>query len=156
MAEKKPPEGGLMWFHHHTFNDKGLFMNSAILLLQLISPNPQLIPDAAEQYQSPAQVQVTESPISLADFAMQTLSCYHQSARFRGVNLLSRQWSQQYKYGAEQAIVFKIYFEGMSGAPYQMVVAGMRNGSKVRTAVIGENTVIAYNRYCELERWTET
>lgn len=131
-------------------------MDAAILLLQLISQNPELIPDAADQYNSPGQVQVAEIPKSLADFAMQTLSCYHKTARFRGVDLLGRQWSQQYKYGAEKAIVFKIYFDGMSGAQYQMIVAGMKNGSSVRTAVIGENTVIQYNRHCALEQWTET
>lgn len=131
-------------------------MEAAVLLLQLISQNPQLIPDAAEQYHSPGQVQVTELNRSLADFAMQSLTCYHKTARFRGVDLLGRQWSQQYKYGAEQAIVFRVYFEGMSGTPYQMIVAGMKSGSSVRTAVIGENTVIPYNRHCALEQWTAT
>ncbi|WP_120809814.1 hypothetical protein [Vogesella indigofera] len=131
-------------------------MDAAILLLQLISQNPQLIPDAAEQYRSPGQVQVAELNGSLADFAMQSLTCYHKTARFRGVDLLGHQWNQQYKYGAEQSIIFRVYFEGMSGTPYQMIVAGMKSGSRVRTAVIRENTVIPYNRHCELEQWTAT
>lgn len=156
LAEKKPPEGGLMWFHRHTFNDKDFFMNTAALILQLALQSPQLVTDAVDQLTAPGQVQTAELNRSLADFAMQTLSCYHQSARFRGVDLIGRQWSQQYKYGAQHAIVLRIHFEGMSGMPYQMIVAGMANGSSARTAVIRENTVISYNRHCQLERWTET
>lgn len=145
-----------MWFHRYTFNDKDPLMNAAILLWQLLSQEPQIIHGAVEQYQSPGQIQASALSNSMADFAMQTLQCYHKSARFRGVDLLARHWRQQDKYGADNSVVIRIRFEGLSGAPYQMTVAGMAKGSSARTAVIGEDTLVPYNKHCPLEQWTDT
>ena len=45
-------------------------------------------------------------------------------------------------------------FSGITTAQYQMLVAVMVKGNSVRTAVIQENTVVPYNKKCELEEWS--
>jgi hypothetical protein len=92
---------------------------------------------------------------SVADFAMQTLACYHKSARFRGVSILGAPWRGQGMFAAEQSVVLRIDFTRMSGTPYQMVVAAMMRQQSYRTFVIHENALVPYNRRCALETWTE-
>ena len=124
------------------------------MILAFALQNPQATTAAIQGYNTPKQVDVARLEQSVADLAMQALSCYHKSARFRGVDILETSWSEQYKYGADSAIVIRINFTGITGTPYKMVVAAMAKEKSYRTYVIGENTVIKYNKQCSLEYWT--
>jgi hypothetical protein len=116
--------------------------------------NPQATASAIENYNTPGQVQVAKLQESVADFAMQTLACYHKSARFRGVEVLGAPWRDQYKFGAEQSMVMRIDMAGLTGTGYQMIIAAMAKGRNYRTFVLQENTLIPYNKHCALESWT--
>ena len=125
------------------------------MILALALKNPQASAEAIKKYNEPGQVDVQQLRSSLADFAMQTLSCYHKSARFRGVSVLGAPWRQQAMYGASESVVMRISFMGLSGTHYQMVVAAMAKDQAYRTFVIQENSLVPYNRHCPLENWAK-
>lgn len=129
-------------------------MDPVSMILALALKNPQAATAAIDNYNAPGQVNVAKLDESVADFSMQTLNCYHKSARFRGVDILSSPWREQYKYGADGSVVIRISFMGASGKGYQMDVAAMAKGRSYRTFVLGENTLIPYNKKCSLEYWT--
>lgn len=115
-------------------------------------PNMQ---NMAHKLYEPGSINAAQMQESLADASMGILQCYHKTARFRKVDLLATNWNRQNQYGAEQSDIIKIYFEGKSGLPYEMIVALMRKENSIRAAVIDENTMIMnrYNKDCALERW---
>ena len=115
--------------------------------------NPNMVTDGVNKYNQPGSINAAQMQESLADASMGVLQCYHKTGRFRGVDTLSSHWNRQDQYGAEQSEIIKIYFNGVSGLPYQMIVAVMKKKNSVRTFVIDENTTIPYNKRCELEHW---
>lgn len=129
-------------------------MDPITLILTLALKNPQLTNDAINAYNQPGQVDASQLQSSVADFAMETLACYHKTARFRDVDIVQAPWSGQSKFGADNSVVLRITLAGMSGQPYQMLVAAMAKENSYRTFVIQENTLIPYNKNCTLERWT--
>lgn len=130
-------------------------MDPISMIFSFALNNPQAAADMADAYRQPGQVDVQQLQSSVADFAMQTLNCYHKSARFRGVTVLGAPWRGHAMFGAQGSVVLRISFSGLSGTPYQMVVAAMAQERAVRTHVLQENTVIPYNRHCPLEQWTD-
>lgn len=86
---------------------------------------------------------------------MQALSCYHKSARFRGVSILGAPWRQQATFGAQNSVDMRINFLGVSGTQYQMVIAAMSRDQAYRTFVIQKNSLVPYNRHCALDSWTD-
>ena len=128
-------------------------MDPVVMILSFALKNPQFA-ERAKDIVEPGQVDVAKLNASAADFAMQTLNCYHHSARFRGVDIIESPWPGDKKYGADASVVMRIHLMGVSGTAYQMIVAAMAKGHSYRTFVIDENTMISYNRKCPLEYWT--
>lgn len=126
------------------------------MILAFALKNPQATVGTVNNYNTPGEINGALLEGSAADFAMQTLNCYHKSARFRGVDILGAPWREQAKYGAEGSVVMRIRFSGMTGTVYQMVVAAMAKGHSYRTFVINETSMIPYNKRCALEYWTAT
>jgi hypothetical protein len=87
------------------------------------------------------------------DLSQGILNCYHRTARFRQTDIVATPWERQWQYGAEKSAVLRIKFAGVSGTPYEMVVAVMGKGSSVRSAVLVENSMVPYNKKCALEQW---
>ncbi|MDQ1835232.1 hypothetical protein [Massilia scottii] len=131
-------------------------MDPVSMILAFALKNPQATADLTNEYREPGHIDAQQLRSSVADFAMQTLACYHKSARFRGVDILGAPWRQHVKYGANGSVVLRINFTGVSGTPYQMIVAAMAKDQAYRTFVIQENAVIPYNKNCALEYWTES
>ena len=131
-------------------------MDPVSMILAFALKNPQATAEAAQQYREPGQVDTQQLQSSVADFAMQTLKCYHKTARFRGVSILGAPWREQGMYGAQGSVVIRINFTGLSSTAYQMVVAAMVKDRAFRTFVIDENSLVRYNRNCALENWTDT
>lgn len=129
-------------------------MDPISMILALAMKNPQATTETINNYNTPGKIEATKLEGSVADFAMQTLNCYHKSARFRGVDILGAPWLEQSKFGAEGSVVIRINFTGISGANYQMTVAAMVKGRNYRTFVLHENTMVPYNKKCGLEYWT--
>jgi hypothetical protein len=124
------------------------------MILAFALKNPQVTAEAVNDYKTPGQVDATQLQSSVADFSMEALTCYHKTARFRGVDVLGSPWREQKKFGAEGSVVLRVHLTGMSGLPYQMIIAAMAKEKSYRTFVLQENTVIPYNKNCSLERWT--
>ena len=129
-------------------------MDPVSMILAFALKNPQAANDVLNDYKKPGQVDAAQLESSIADFAMETLTCYHKTARFRGVTVLGAPWQEQAKYGADGSVVLRINLQGISGVPYQMIVSAMAKGNSYRTFVLQENTTIPYNKNCSLERWT--
>lgn len=122
-------------------------------LLSVLMANPNMIADGVNKYYQPGAVNAVQMQESLADASMGVLQCYHKTGRFRGVDTLASNWDRQNQFGADQSEIIKIHFNGVSGSPYEMIVAVMKKENSVRTFVIDENTTIPYNKRCELEHW---
>jgi hypothetical protein len=128
-------------------------MDPVSMILSFALNNPQVTENAISKYSTPGQIDASKLQISAADFAMQTLSCYHKSARFRGVDILGAPWREQNKFGATGSVVMRISFNGLSGAQYEMIVAAMARDHSYRTFVITESSLVPYNKKCTLESW---
>jgi hypothetical protein len=128
-------------------------MDPATLLLTLLMKNPAAAMDTARTAMAPGGVDVVQMQGSLVDLSRGILNCYHHSARFRQTDILGTPWTRQWQYGAEKSAVLQIKFSGVSGAPYEMVVAVMGKGNAVRSAVLNENSLVPYSKKCSLEQW---
>lgn len=124
------------------------------MILSFALNNPKAAENAINKYNAPGQIDASKLQISAADFAMQTLSCYHKSARFRGVDILGAPWREQNKFGASGSVVMRISFTGLTGAQYEMIIAAMARDYSYRTFVITESSLVPYNKKCALENWT--
>lgn len=131
-------------------------MDPVSMILAFALKNPQAANQAISAYTTPGPIDAAQLQSSLADFAQEALTCYHPSARFRGVDVLGAPWREQSKFGAEGSVVMRISLAGLSGTEYQMIVAGMVKGSAYRAFVLQENTVVPYNKRCQLEHWVTT
>jgi hypothetical protein len=133
-------------------------MTSAAMFLQLVLSVTDAAGGLADRYEASQQVQVQSAEMrsSMVDFAMETVRCYHPSSRFRGVDFLGKSWPYQDKYGATSSAVIRIHFTGITSTPYQMTIAALANGTRLRTFVLSENALIPYNKNCQLERWVDT
>lgn len=129
-------------------------MDPVSMILAFALQNPQVASQAVNNYSAPGQVNAARLQESVADFAMETLNCYHRTSRFRGVEVLGTPWVNHANFGAENSVVIRIHLAGASGSAYQMVVAAMAKGNSFRTFVLQENTMIPYNKRCGLEQWT--
>lgn len=127
------------------------------LALSLLSHNPNAASSAAEMAHkaaAPGIVDVSKMQSSVADLARGVLTCYHKTARFRSVDVADGPWARQSQYGADNSAVMRINYQGVTGTPYQMIVAVMAKESQVRSAVLTDTATVPYNKRCELEEWT--
>ena len=119
-----------------------------------LAKNPDMAASAADAALKPGSVDIAKMQGSLVDTAKGILTCYHRTGKFRQVDILGTPWNRAEQYGAERSAVVRIQFQGMTTTPYQMIVAVMIKGNAVRSAVIQENTIIPYNKRCQLEDWS--
>jgi hypothetical protein len=129
-------------------------MDPVSLALSFFMQNPAMVGSAYQRAMQPGSVDVTQMQVSVADLARGVLQCYHRSARFRSTDVVAAHWPPQNQYGADNSAVFRINYQGITGQPYQMVVAVMARQNSVRTAVLGDNALVPYNKRCQLEEWT--
>lgn len=130
-------------------------MDPVSLIFSLALKNPDLAAKAADSYARPGTVSAAQLESSAADFAREVINCYHHTARFAGLNVVGSPWVGQAQYGAESSAVMQIYFTGVSGTTYEMIVAAMSKGHQYRTAVLRDTALIPYNKNCALERWVD-
>lgn len=129
-------------------------MDAVSLLVMALAKNPEIVTSAAKASLKPGVVDVAKMQESLVDLSKGILTCYHKSARFRQADILGTPWNRASQYDAERSAVLRIRFEGVSRTQYEMVVAVMAKGNAVRSHVINENTIVRYNKKCELEEWS--
>lgn len=130
-------------------------MEPISLIFSLALKNPDLAAKAADSYARPGVVSAAQLESSAADFAREVINCYHRTARFSGLNVVGGPWAGQAQYGAENSAVMQIFFTGVSGATYEMIVAAMSKGRQYRTAVLRDTAMIPFNKNCALERWVD-
>lgn len=128
-------------------------MDPITLLVSALAKNPDLAANVAKNLTTPGAVDVARMQTSLVDLSKGILSCYHKTAKFRQTDVVKTPWERQNQYGAERSAVLKISFTGMTGTPYEMLVAVMAKENSVRSAVIAESTIVPYNKRCALEEW---
>lgn len=124
------------------------------VLVMALAKNPGLAASAVETATKPGAVDVAKMQMSLADVSRGILTCYHKTAKFRQTDIVATPWNRAWQYNAERSAVLRISFQGISTTPYQMTVAVMAKGDAVRAAVIDENTLVGYNKKCQLEEWS--
>ena len=128
-------------------------MDPVSLLAAALMKNPDLAASAAAAALKPGTVNVAVMQSSVADLSRGVLTCYHRTAKFRQTDIVGTPWDRAWQYGAERSAVLRITFQGVSSTQYQMIVAVMAKGNAVRSAVVAENTLVPYNKRCELEEW---
>lgn len=128
-------------------------MDPITLLVAALAKNPDIATSATKSLTTPGTVDVARMQTSLVDLSRGILNCYHKTAKFRQTDVVKTPWERQGQYGAERSAVIKISFTGVTGIPYEMLVAVMAKENSVRSAVIAESTVVPYNKHCALEEW---
>jgi hypothetical protein len=129
-------------------------MEPVSLALAFLLKHPSVAKDAMEKATAPAVVDVSKMQGSFADMSRGVLQCYHKTARFVNADLVGSPWNRQAQYAAQNSMVVRIRYTGVSTAHYEMVVAVMAKDDKVRTAVLGDTATVPYNKKCQLEDWT--
>lgn len=129
-------------------------MDPVTLLVAALAKNPDLAASAVEAATRPGTVDVAKMQTSLVDVSRGILTCYHRTAKFRQTDIVATPYERAWQYNAERSAVLRITFQGISSTQYQMTVAVMAKGGAVRSAVINENTLVPYNKKCELEEWS--
>ena len=115
--------------------------------------NPNTTANAIQSAAAPGQVDVQKMTQSVADFAIQTLKCYHKTARFQTVDVLGTNWHRQSQYGASGSVGLRVRYTGISGTPYTMDVILLVKPDQVRTVVASDTALIPYSKQCALESW---
>ena len=129
-------------------------MDPVTIALSLLLKNPGAAASAYGKAMAPGVVNTQQLQESVADLSREVLHCYHKTARFQQVDPLGSPWNRQSQYGAENSMVIRITYYGVTRMPYQMIVAVMAKGNQVRTAVLNDSATIPYARSCQLENWT--
>lgn len=129
-------------------------MDPVSIALTLLMKNPAMASSAYQRATAPGVVSSAQLQASYADLSRGILTCYHKTARFRESDPLGSPYSRQSQYAADNSMVIRIKYAGITTRPYEMVVAVMVKDNKVRTAVLADSATIPYNKKCELEEWT--
>lgn len=129
-------------------------MEPVSLALSILLKNPSIAKSALDKTTAPAIVDVSKMQGSFADMSRGVLQCYHKTARFINADVLGSPWKRQDQYAAQNSMVVKIRYAGVSTATYEMVVAVMAKDDKVRTAVLADSATVPYSKKCQLEEWT--
>jgi len=97
----------------------------------------------------------TRMPEIFDDLATSVLHCYHHAARYRLADIAQTPWERQEQYGAENSALIRIqYADASSGDWHEMNVGLVSRQDQFRTAVLNDNSPIAWNANCQLEKWT--
>jgi hypothetical protein len=126
----------------------------ALMLFKAAAAHPAAAASAVGAAARPGVIDVQKMQGSVVDLSKGVLACYHRTAHFEQTDLVQAPFARQAQYGAEQSAVFRITYTGMSTARYQITVAVMAKGEKVRTQVLGDTALVPYSKKCQLEDWT--
>jgi hypothetical protein len=129
-------------------------MEPVSLALAFLLKNPSVAANAIDKATTPAVVDVSKMQGSFADMSRGVLQCYHKTARFINADFVGAPWNRQAQYAAQNSMVVRIRYSGVTTARYEMVVAVMAKEDKVRTAVLADTATVPYNKRCQLEDWT--
>jgi hypothetical protein len=98
----------------------------------------------------------TRMPETFADLAKSILHCYHHTARYQLADVAQTPWDQGGQYGgSDNSALIRIRYVGaVSGDLYEMNIGLVSRQDQLRTAVLSDNSPIAWNANCQLEKWT--
>ena len=97
----------------------------------------------------------TRMPETFADLATSVLHCYHHAARYQLADIIQTPWDRQTQYGGDNSALIRIrYVEASSSALYEMNVGLVSRQDQLRTAVLNDNSPVAWDANCPLEKWT--
>ena len=128
-------------------------MEPISMLMTFALQNPNFATNAIQKATAPGQVDVSKMTESIADFATQTLKCYHKTARFQKVDIVGTNWSRQAQYGALGSVGLRIQYQGLSGTAYSMEAILLVKPNQFRTVVASDTALIPYSKQCSLENW---
>jgi hypothetical protein len=124
------------------------------IALSLFMQHPDLVSQGTKQLNKPGVVDVQKMQASFADFSKGVLHCYHRTARFQVADVVEKPWARQGQYGAQSSAVIHIRYFGVTGSPYQMLVAVLAKDQQVRTEVLQDTAKIPRSKDCQLEQWS--
>ena len=74
---------------------------------------------------------------------------------YRVADVTQIPWDRQGQYGGDNSALIRIrYVEASSDDLYELDVGLVSRQDQFRTAVLNDNSPIAWNANCELEKWT--
>jgi hypothetical protein len=101
-------------------------------------------PDASE----------TRMPETFSDLTKSVLHCYHSTAVYQVADITQTPWDRQEEYGGDHSALIRIrYIEASFGGPYEMDVGLVSRQDQFRTTVLNDDSPIAWNANCQLEKW---
>jgi hypothetical protein len=97
----------------------------------------------------------TRMPEIFDDLATSVLHCYHHTARYQLADITQTPWDRQKQYGGDNSALIRIrYAQASSEDLYEMNVGLVSRQDQFRTTVLNDNSPIAWNANCQLEKWT--
>jgi hypothetical protein len=97
----------------------------------------------------------TRMPETFADLATSVLHCYHHAALYQLADIIQTPWDRQAQYGGDNSALIRIRYVGASSSDlYEMNVGLVSRQDQFRTAVLNDNSPIAWSADCQLEKWT--
>jgi hypothetical protein len=128
-------------------------MEPISMLMAYALQNPNAAATVVQKATAPGQVDVQKMTESVADFAIQTLKCYHKTARFQKVDIIGTNWNRQSQYGASGSVGLRIQYQGISGAAYSMEAIMLVKPEQFRTVIASDTALVPYSKQCALENW---
>ena len=123
------------------------------MLMAFALQNPNAAANAVQKAAAPGQIDVQKMTESVADFAIQTLKCYHKTATFQKVDIGNTNWSRQAQYGASGSVGLRIQYKGITGITYAMEAILLVKPDQFRTVIASDTALIPHSRQCALENW---
>jgi hypothetical protein len=97
----------------------------------------------------------TRMPETFSDLAKNILHCYHNTALYQLADITQIPWEGQRQYGGHDSALIRIRYVGASsGELYEINVGLLSREDQFRTVVLNDNSPIAWNANCSLEKWT--
>ena len=128
-------------------------MDAAAILLTWVLTNPAAQVGTSQTLAGPGQVDQGALDAALAEFGAEALKCYHRSAHFQAIDVVSGNWEQRGKFGADGSVGMRIRYAGVTKRPYHMDLVLLVKPGHVRTVVLADTALLRRNAKCRFESW---
>ena len=124
------------------------FAHLAVLLLQSLNQQPAITEQAAIARQ-------IQTPPGITELGQIALGCYHDTGRFKSIQVLERPWRRGGNYAAVSSVLVQVNWQEMFGGPISTQIGIVARNNEIRAIVQDDESRIPANRSCALNRWVK-
>lgn len=124
------------------------FAHLAVLLLQSLNQQPAI----TEQVAIARQIQ---TPPGITEMGEIALNCYHETGKFKSIQVLERPWRRGDNYAAVSSVLVQVNWQELFGGPIRTKIGIVARNNEIRAIVQDDESRIPANRSCALNRWVK-